>query len=169
VSWQEQLADELADGGVEVAACVPDGRLAGVLVRLEQRGVTVRRLTREEECVAYAGGCTLAGGRAAVLMQCSGIGNALNAIGALSVPYGLGLALVVSMRGTLGERNPSQVPMGRATRPLLEALGVQAFSLREEKEIAPVVRGVLELAYAARTPAAAILEPELGGLGIGSY
>ena len=50
-----------------------------------------------------------------VLMQCSGLGNALNALGSLAIPYGLGFPLVLSMRGTLGERNPSQMPLGRTT------------------------------------------------------
>ena len=52
---------------------------------------------------------------AAVLMQNSGLGNALNAFGSFAIPYGIGVPLVLSMRGTLGEANPSQVPMGRAT------------------------------------------------------
>ena len=50
-----------------------------------------------------------------VMMQCSGLGNALNAIGSLCLPYGIGVPMILSMRGTLGEANPSQVPMGRAT------------------------------------------------------
>jgi sulfopyruvate decarboxylase subunit alpha len=36
------------------------------------------------------------------------------------------MPLVISMRGTLGESNPAQVPMERATRALLEALTIQS-------------------------------------------
>jgi sulfopyruvate decarboxylase TPP-binding subunit len=67
------------------------------------------------------------------------------------------------MRGTLGEENPSQVPMGRATTALLSALGIQSFPIREPGEAAPVIRGVVASAYAAGTTGAAILEPTLGG------
>ncbi len=91
----------------------------------------------------------------------SGLGNAMNAIGSLAVPYGYGFPLVLSMRGTLGERNPSQVPLGRTTVQLLAAMGIQSFSLRTPDEAATIARGVYALADGARQIAAIILEPEL--------
>jgi sulfopyruvate decarboxylase subunit alpha len=96
-------------------------------------------------------------------MQSSGLGNAINALGSLAVPYRLGIPLVVSMRGTLGEANPSQVPMGRAAAPLLSALGIQAFSLRAAEAAHDATDGVLTLAYDAGECAALMLEAELGG------
>lgn len=161
--WQESIAEALADGGVSVAAYVPDTRLQGVLTRLADRSVVLRSLSREEECVAYAAGQRAAGKRPVVLMQSSGLGNAINALGSLTVPYRLGVPLVLSMRGTLGEANPSQVPMGRATVPLLNALGIQSFAVRTPTAARQVVEGVLTLAYEAGECAALLLEPELGG------
>ncbi|MEZ5101092.1 MAG: thiamine pyrophosphate-binding protein [Thermoleophilia bacterium] len=163
MSWQADLADALVDAGADVAAYVPDSRLQGVLARLDERGVPLRGLPREEECVAYACGHALAGGRPLVLLQSSGVGNALNALGALAVPYALGVALVISMRGTLGEGNPSQVPMGRATRAQLDSLGIQCFPLADEARAPAVGEGVARLAFDASQVAAVILEPELGG------
>src|SRR5260370_18013868 len=119
LDWQLAIADTLTERGVTVAAYVPDTRLQGVLSRLADNGVPMRSLTREEECVGYAAGQRIAGKRPVVLMQSSGLGNALNALGSLAVPYRLGLPLVISMRGTLGEANPSQVPLARAPSPLL--------------------------------------------------
>jgi sulfopyruvate decarboxylase alpha subunit len=162
-AWPVAVADTLAAGGVTVAAYVPDTRLQPVIARLADNGVCLRSLTREEECVGYAAGQRIAGGRPVVLMQSSGLGNALNAIGSLAVPYRLGLPLVVSMRGTLGEANPSQVPLGRAAGSLLAALAVQSFSVRSAHEAEPVTAGVLTLAFEAGECAAVILEPELGG------
>ena len=78
--------------------------------------IPLRTLTREEECFGYAAGYRAAGGMPLVLLQCSGLGNAINAIGSLVVPYGLGFPVVLSMRGTLGERNPSQMPLGPRDR-----------------------------------------------------
>ena len=67
------------------------------------------------------------------------------------------------MRGTLGERNPSQMPLGRATAAgMLELLGVQPFSLRPADEAAVVVaRGAVATAEGARVLAPIILESEL--------
>jgi sulfopyruvate decarboxylase alpha subunit len=163
VTWQKALADELAAGGVNVAVQVPDARLDGVVRGLAACGTRIRTLTREEECVGYAAGVRLAGGRPLVLMQCSGLGNALNALGSLVIPYGLGIPLVISMRGTLGEANASQMPLGRATTSLLDALGVQWFPVRSAGDAASVARGVLRMAYEGGAAAGIILEPELGG------
>ncbi|MHA6794522.1 thiamine pyrophosphate-binding protein [Pseudonocardia bannensis] len=163
LDWQVAVADRLLAGGVTVAAYVPDSRLDGLLARLGEHGLPLRSLTREEECVGYAAGQRIAGRRPVVLMQSSGVGNALNAIGSLVVPYRLGLPLIISMRGTLGERNPSQVPMGRATASFLGALGIQSFPMRRDSDAAGVTDGVLGLAFGAQESAALLLEPDLGG------
>jgi sulfopyruvate decarboxylase subunit alpha len=161
--WQTGVADRLASSGVSVAAFVPDSRLNGVLSGLEEHCVLLRSLTREEECVAYACGQRLADRRAVVLMQSSGLGNALNALGTLAVPYRLGVPLIISMRGTLGETNPSQVPIGRATTAMLSSLGIQSFSLRREDDAESVVGAVLNMAFQAGETSAVLIEPELGG------
>jgi sulfopyruvate decarboxylase alpha subunit len=161
--WQRLIAGTLAARGVTVAAYVPDTRLQGILRALAGHRVRMRSLTREEECVGYAAGQRVAGGRPVVLMQSSGLGNAINALGSLVVPYRLGIPLVISMRGTLGEANPSQIPMGRATAPLLGALGIQAFSLRSATAVRQAADGALTLAYDAGECVALLLEAELGG------
>jgi sulfopyruvate decarboxylase alpha subunit len=163
LDWQRIIADALVARGVTVAAYVPDTRLQGILQALAGHGVMMRSLTREEECVGYAAGQRIAGGRPVVLMQSSGLGNALNALGSLAVPYRLGIPMLISIRGTLGEANPSQIPMGRATAPLLGALGIQAFSLRSEATAWQATDGMLTLAYDAGECAALLLEAELGG------
>ena len=161
--WQSAIGHALADGGVTVAAYVPDTRLQGVLSCLADRSVVLRSLSREEECVAYAVGQRISGRRPVVLMQSSGLGNSINALASLAIPYRLGIPMVLSMRGTLGEANPGQVPMGRATVPLLNALGIQSFSLRSAEAAKQVTDGIMTLAYDAGECAALLLEPELGG------
>jgi sulfopyruvate decarboxylase subunit alpha len=163
IGWPGVLAQATIASGVELVTYVPDARLRGPLDALSVSGPLIRGLTREEECVAYAGGYTAAGGRASVWMQCSGLGNCLNALGSFVVPYHLGLPLVISMRGTLDEGNPSQVPMGRATASLLASLGVQSFGAHTEEEVRQIAPGVFRLALETGTPAALLLHPTLGG------
>ncbi len=159
--WQQALADALIDAGIEVATWVPDKRLAPIGDRLAERGIPLRTLTREEECFGYAAGYRAAGGMPLVLLQCSGLGNSINAIGSLVVPYGLGFPVVLSMRGALGERNPSQMPLGRATAGMLSLLGVQPFSLSTPDGVSAVARGAFAVAEGARVLAPIVLEPEL--------
>ena len=161
LTWQQRLADALVEAGVEVATWVPDKRLAPIGVRLAERGVPLRTLTREDECFGYAAGHRAAGGTPLVMIQCSGLGNSLNAIGSLVIPYGLGFPVVISMRGTLGERNPSQMPLGRTTVAMLEALGVQAFPLASPDPVARVAKGAVDVADGARVLAPILLEAEL--------
>ena len=146
MTWQAALADALIDAGVEVAAWVPDKRLAPIGDRIAERGIPLRTLPREEDCFGFAAGYRAAGGMPLVLLQCSGLGNAINAIGSLVVPYGLGFPAVLSMRGALGERNPSQMPLGRATVGMLDLLGVQAFPLSSPGDAGAVARGALAVA-----------------------
>jgi sulfopyruvate decarboxylase subunit alpha len=160
-TWQDQLARGFVEAGVDVAAWVPDKRLDPIARSLVEENLLVRTLTREEECVGYAAGVRAVGDMPLVLFQCSGLGNAQNALGSLAIPYGLGFPIVISMRGTLGERNPSQVTLGRITRETLALLGIQSFSLRREDEVAPLVQGSMALARDARQVTAIILEPEL--------
>jgi sulfopyruvate decarboxylase subunit alpha len=157
MSWPAELARALVEGGVEAAAWVPDKRLSPVAAGLSD----LRTLTREEECVGWAAGYRAAGGTPLVLMQCSGLGNSLNAIGSLVVPYGLGFPLILSMRGVLGERNPAQMGLGRSAVPMLELLGIQAFRLRRPEDAGMLARGALEVADGARQLAPIVLEPEL--------
>jgi sulfopyruvate decarboxylase subunit alpha len=163
LDWQRDVADAIRGASVDAVAYVPDARLRGIVEALGEGGPRLRILTREEECIAYAAGHVAAGRRAVVLMQCSGLGNALNAVGSLCLPYGIGVPLVISMRGTLGEANPAQVPMGRATPALLEALSIQSFPVADPRVAGATLTGALTLAFATGTGAAVILEPELGG------
>ncbi|MDX6573674.1 MAG: hypothetical protein QOC86_2830 [Gaiellales bacterium] len=162
LDWQRAIADALVTAEVSVVAYVPDARLRGVIAALGD-SLAVRTLSREEECVGFACGYSAAGKRPAVLMQCSGLGNALNALGSFAIPYAIGIPLVLSMRGTLGEENPSQVPMGRATVALLAALGIPSYPVSVPDRAGPTMTGVLASAYATGTTSALILEPELGG------
>ena len=77
------------------------------------------------------------------------------------IPYGLAFPVVLSMRGTLGERNPAQMPLGRSTVATLEALGVQSFPLRDPADAAKVAKGAVAVADGARVLAPILLEAEL--------
>ena len=163
LAWQGEIAQAIEQAGVDAVAYVPDARLRGIVEALSDDGPRLRTLTREEECIAFACGLLAAGARPVVLMQCSGLGNALNALGSLCLPYGLGLPMVLSMRGTLGEGNPAQVPMGRATPALLDAVSVQAFTLVDPGRAGQMMAAAIELAFRTGTGAAVVLDALLGG------
>jgi sulfopyruvate decarboxylase alpha subunit len=124
---------------------------------------TVVPVTREEEGVAVMAGVALGGKRGALIIQGSGVGNAINALASLCVGTQIPLLLIVSERGRLGEFNPVQVPLGRAIPRIFEALGIQSFWINTTDELRPAIDGAAGLAFASSLPVALLLPTTLTG------
>jgi sulfopyruvate decarboxylase alpha subunit len=162
-AWAIGVADGLWEAGCRDIVYVPDNPLSHILAALRRHHPGVRTLLamREEEAVGIAAGLYLGGARPAVLMQSSGVGNTLNALGSLLIPYQVPVMLVVSMRGDPGEWNSAQVPMGRAVAPVFDAFGVQHLSVDREGDAAATVLALASLAFGTRTVAACLLPRRL--------
>ena len=114
-------------------------------------------VTREEEGVGLCAGSWMVGRRPALLMQNSGLGNCINALASLDILYGIPLLMIISHRGGAGEPMVGQVPMGRLTVPLLDAIQITHFS-PASAEAENTVNAACELAAASRRPAAILLD-----------
>src|SRR6185436_13936329 len=124
--WAEGVATGLHAIGSRHVVYVPDNPLSHVLASLDFSYPDVRTTvaTREEEAFGIAAGLYLGGARPTVMLQSSGLGNSLNALTSLLLPYKIPVLAIVSMRGDAGEWNDAQVPMGRAVAPICDAIGV---------------------------------------------
>lgn len=82
--------------------------------------------TNEGDAVAIASGVTLAGGRAVVMFQNSGLGNAVNPITSLNYTFEIPVLLIVTHRGEPGgaKDEPQHDLMGQITPALLETMQV---------------------------------------------
>jgi sulfopyruvate decarboxylase subunit alpha len=125
-AWASGVCAGIHAAGSRDVVYVPDNPLSHVLRELEARHGDVRLLlaTREEEAFGIAAGLYLGGAKPTVLLQSSGLGNSLNGLTSLLLPYQIPALVVVSMRGDAGEWNAAQVPMGRAVRSIFDAIGV---------------------------------------------
>src|SRR5690348_4097959 len=143
--WPAEIHRELAAAGVGIVGYVPDAGHKR-LIELCQADKSMRAvvLSTEEEGIGLAAGAWLGGEKAALLMQSSGVGNVINAIGMMK-ECRIPLVTLVTMRGQQGEFNPWQVPMGQATREVLEAMGTVVHEAGSEEEIAPTVNAALRL------------------------
>jgi len=90
----------------------------------------------EGEAIAIACGAFLAGRTPMVLIQNSGLGNCVNPLTSLALPYQIPMLLAVSHRGEAGQDAPQHRIMGEITYPLLELMGVAAFPLPAESRAA---------------------------------
>lgn len=163
-SWAKHVAAALRRNGLELFATVPDVVVGQVLDHLAaDPGCTVVTVCREEEGLGLLSGAYLAGVRGALLMQNSGLGNCINTLASLNVASQIPVVLVISHRGDLGEFNPAQVPMGQATGPILDLLGIRHVVPRTVADVEAWTDGLVRLGYTRSLPVALVLPAELTG------
>ena len=158
-AWAAGVCRGLHDAGCRHVVYVPDNPLSHVLRVLGDDYADVRTTvaTREEEAFGIAAGLYLGGAKPVVMLQSSGLGNSLNALTSLVVPYKIPLVMIISMRGDAGEWNEAQVPMGRAVRSICDAIGVPHATAETAESTADTVRLVSRTAFGTRIPGACLL------------
>src|SRR5215211_5466870 len=105
--------DALKSCGVRMMSALPETWLVH-LIRLadEDPDVTLVRLAKEEEGVGISMGAHFAGVKSAMLMQNHGFLAAINGIVSGAQLYRVPLLMLISDRGTFGERDPWQTEGG---------------------------------------------------------
>jgi sulfopyruvate decarboxylase alpha subunit len=162
--WPEEIHRELAAARVRIVGYVPDAGHKR-LIELCQADKSMRAvvLSTEEEGIGLAAGAWLGGERSVLLMQSSGVGNIINVLGTVR-ECRFPLVTIVTMRGEEGEFNPWQVPMGQATRAVLEAMGTVVHRPSQADEIAPTVNAALRLAYNSYACVAVLIPQRIIGI-----
>lgn len=116
-----QFVDELLSRGIEKLAGVPCSFLKPLINEAENRGI-YEPFVNEGDAMAYAAGSILAGHKCAVVMQNSGLSNALSPLTSLNELFGLGTLLIIGNRGTDDE--PQHRIMAGCVEPFLDAVGI---------------------------------------------
>jgi len=162
--WPEQIHKELSAAGVRMVGYVPDaGHKRLIELCQADRKMRAVVLSTEEEGIGLAAGAWLGGQKSVLLMQSSGVGNVINVLGMVR-ECRFPLVTLVTMRGEQGEFNPWQVPMGQATRPVLEAMGTVVHAPANEAEIVPTVNAALRLAYNSYASVAVLIPQRVIGI-----
>ena len=158
-SWAAGVCAGVHATGSRHVVYVPDNPLSQVFAVFRAQYPEVHTLiaTREEEAFGIAAGMYLGGARPTVMLQSSGLGNSLNALTSLLLPYQIPVLTVISMRGDAGEWNAAQVPMGRAVAPILDAIGVPWSTVGAAASAADIVERVGRTAFGTRQMGACLL------------
>jgi len=162
-SVDASIVKALVNSGTNFVCSVPCSLLSGVLDELSKGRTMITHVpvTREEEGVGICAGAFLGGGRPALLMQNSGLGNSLNALLSLTSFYELGLFLLIGFRGRVAEeRIRAQVPMGDVTQRMLTTMNAE-FDVIERVEDIPRIETLSRLSYEGSKVTAALLPPGL--------
>ena len=157
--WASAVCAGVYAAGSRHVVYVPDNPLGHVLrvLRDDYRDVRTTLATREEEGFGIAAGLHVGGVRPTVMLQSSGLGNSINALTSLLVPFEIPVLVIISMRGDAGEWNAAQVPMGRAVRPICDAIGVAHLTAETADTTEDTVRRAGQLAFSSRRPVACLL------------
>jgi sulfopyruvate decarboxylase subunit alpha len=162
-AWASAVCAGVHATGSRHVVYVPDNPLSHVLRVLREAypDVATTLATREEEAFGIAAGLYLGGLKPTVMLQSSGLGNSLNALTSLLLPYRIPVLMVISMRGDAGEWNSAQMPMGQAVRPICDAIGIPHETPESPRATRETVQRVGREAFQSRIPGACLLPRRL--------
>jgi sulfopyruvate decarboxylase subunit alpha len=151
--------DRLLAAGFDFFAGVPCSLVAPVIAELERRRLYLGE-TREDAALGVAAGAYLGGRRPVVVMQNSGLGVSLNALGSLHLLYELPVLLLVTWRGFQGQDAPEHLVMGDVLAGLLDLFGITHRAPDATTVFADVDWAAATCA-ATRRPVALVVKPGL--------
>ena len=122
-----ELFDTLIAKGYNFFTGVHDSALKPFQNQMLDSGLPHIGTVNEAHALAIAFGAELAGKKSCVYLQNSGLGNIINPLASLCLPFGVCPLLVIGHRHTL----PQHEVMGETDRLILETIGYENFILVE--------------------------------------
>lgn len=152
----------LKECDIRLVSALPETWLVH-LIRMaeEDPEMTLVRLAKEEEAVGISAGAHFAGVKSAMLMQNHGFLAAVNGIVSFAHLYKIPLLMLISYRGSFGEKDPWQTQGGTVTEPLLRALRIPYMFLDNVDTAKKRVRQAQTLAESSLQPVAILLMRDL--------
>ena len=162
INSSRAIYDALTASGIRLMSALPETWLVH-LIRMaeEDPEMTLVRLAKEEEGVGISAGAHLAGVRSAMLMQNHGFLASINGIVSCAQLYRIPLLMLISQRGSFGEKDPWQTEGGGVTEHVLRALGIAYDRLEDPSHVARRITKAQTLAYSSNRPVALLLERDL--------
>jgi sulfopyruvate decarboxylase subunit alpha len=162
----EEAADVILGGlkeaGINLVASLPDINLTQLLrVIQEDHEIVHVPLCREEEGIGICAGAYLVGKKCAVVMQNGGFFNSNNAIVSTLLQYQIPLLMLIYYAGDIGDRTFST--SGGMTEPVLNALGIRFYILREPNQAKEIIKRAQVLTEDSKRPVALLLTKEVLG------
>ena len=162
-NWQNTLYKILKKENITIFSYVPDaGHKILINNAIKDNSIKAIALTSEQEGIGIAAGAHLAGSKAVLLMQSSGVGNCINQLSLIKhgqFPF----LTIVTMRGEYGEGNPWQYAMGAAVVPSLNSIGVQCLKVNNEDDIVSNINAAITMVFQAERSVAVLLSQKLIG------
>lgn len=153
------FVDRLLAAGFDFFTGVPCSLVGPLIATLERRGL-YHGETREDAALGVAAGAYLGGRLPVVVMQNSGLGVSLNALGSLHILYRIPCLLLVTWRGYLGKDAPEHLVMGDVLPRLLDLFEIPHRAPEPGAALADVEWAAAAL-RASEKPVALVVRPGL--------
>jgi len=156
------IFDALKTCNVRLLSALPETWLVH-LIRMadDDPEMILVRLAKEEEGVGISAGAHFAGVKSAMLMQNHGFLASINGIVSFAHLYKIPLLMLISYRGSFGERDPWQTQGGNVTEALLRAMGIPYSFLDESETVEKRILQAQTLAESSLQPVALLLTRDL--------
>ena len=156
------IFDALKKCDVRLLSALPETWLVH-LIRMadDDADMILVRLAKEEEGVGISAGAHFAGIKSAMLMQNHGFLASINGIVSFAHLYKIPLLMLISYRGSFGERDPWQTQGGNVTEALLRAMGIPFAFLDSAETVEKRIRQAQTLAESSLQPVALLLTRDL--------
>jgi sulfopyruvate decarboxylase subunit alpha len=166
MSAEQSAATKIVSGikqaGINFIATLPDVNLAQLLHAVDEDTDLLHvPLCREEEGIGICAGAYLVGKKCAAVMQNGGFFNSNNAIISTLLQYHIPLLLMIYYAGDVGDRTFST--SGSMTEPVLQALGIRYYIMRETADAPELIKRAQILAEDSKRPVALLLTKEVLG------
>ncbi len=156
------IYDALKECDIRLLSALPETWLVHLIRSAdEDPEMILVRLAKEEEGVGISAGAHFAGVKSAMLMQNHGFLASINGIVSFAHLYKIPLLMLISYRGSLGERDPWQTQGGNVTEPVLQALRIPYFFLDAADGVRKRMRQAQTLAESSLQPVALLLTRDL--------
>jgi len=156
------IFDALKQCDVQLLSALPETWLVHLIRMADDDPQTILvRLAKEEEAVGISAGAYFAGVKSAMLMQNHGFLASINGIVSFSHLYKIPLLMLISYRGSFGERDPWQTQGGNVTEALLRAMSIPYAFLDEIENVPKRIRQAQTLAESSLQPVALLLTRDL--------
>ena len=163
-SWRDDIVAALKANDISFIVHVADRVLAPIIATLEaDPWFQVVTLSREEEGIGVLTGAYMGGKRGAILLQSSGLGNTLNALGSLALPYQIPFVILLSPRGSYMEHNLVQLAWGKAVPRTVEAMDMQMFEMTSAADVPFIMDKGIKHAFVTRRPVVLCISTQLSG------
>ncbi len=152
------LVEEMKAAGINFVVCMPDSGLREVYsLTSNDSDFQFIPVPNEAEGVSIAAGAWLGGKKPVMLMENSGLRVASDPLSYLGITHGIPVLLIMSYRGSLGDRYWWSVSHGTVTEPMLNALRIPYYIIDKEEDIPGSIQQALRTLEASLNHVAVIM------------